>query len=128
MLKLSDLINVFALQFDVAKDFFDKVALPSALKVALVINALPPDTPPVPPPEADVVVLVPLDMVMHFVTHDAINSGALAFASDCTAGVDSELLQDCRRIDVAIDSGSYFFTMFHYRFSLFVLFAVSASG
>ena len=111
MLKLSDLINVFALQFDVAKDFFDKVALPSVLNVALVINALPPDTPPVPPPEADVVVLMPLDVAMHFVTHDAINSGALVFASDCVAGVDSELLQDCRRIDVAIDSVAVIFLL-----------------
>ena len=111
MLKLSDLINVLALQLDVAKDFFDKVALPSALNVALVINALPPDTPPVPPPEADVVVLVPLDVAMHFVTHDAINSGALAFASDCVAGVDSELLQDCIRIDVAIDSVAVIFLL-----------------
>ena len=95
-----------------AKDFFDKVALPSALNVALVINALPPDTPPVPPPEADVVVLVPLDVMVHCVTHDAINSGALAFASDCAAGVDSELLQDCRRIDVAIDSVAVIFLLF----------------
>ena len=64
-----------------------------------------------PSPEADVVVQVPLDVVMHFVNHDAINPGALVFASDCAAGVDSELLQDCRRIDVAKDSVAVIFLL-----------------
>lgn len=98
------LIDAFALQSDEAKDSVESVALPFALKVAIVIKALPPDTLPLPPPEADVVVLVPLEVTMHLVAHDAINSDAFIFTSDGIADVDSELLQDCNNIAVAIDN------------------------
>lgn len=101
------LIDVFALQFEVAKYSVESATLPLALNVACVINALPPDTPPLPPllPDACVVVeVLPLEVAMHLDAHDALSSGALVLASDGKLSAVSGLLHACSNAEAAIDN------------------------
>ena len=100
-------IDVFVLQFEVAKYSVVSTALPLALNVASVIKPVPPDIPPLPPvlPDACVVVeVLPLEVAMHMDFQDAFSSGALVLASAGSVVAVSGLLHACSNTEAAIDN------------------------